>query len=517
MRRILVFALAGTFVLIALAPAASAHPLGNFTINHYDGLRLEPKRITDMAVIDSAEIPTAQATARVDANGDGQESPAERGTYAAQQCDALAGAVQVAINGSRSQFTVASSRFAYRPGAAGLRVSRLVCELTAPVNLAKLSAVTFNDSFASDRVGWHEVTAVGQGVELRRSPVPQRSISDALLHYPNDLLSSPLDVRTATISAMPGVGASTVSPGAGLVPRAGLIARMVDGVNNSFNTLVGRRHLTIGIMLTAIGLAMLLGASHAVMPGHGKTVMAAYIAGRQGSVRDAFVVGATVTATHTAGVLVLGIALSVSASLAGEAVLQWLGVASGLIVAGVGAGLLLNALRQRHHDARDHHVHAHAVALAPQRVLVGAGGPPTGEEPARHGHTHPHPHLHGHSHPHEQRGRRTSRRGLVGMGIAGGLVPSPSALVVLLAAIALGRAVFGVVLVVGYGIGMAATLTAAGLLLVKVRDRYQARPADSRGRLGRFGERWIAILPISTACVVMVVGLGLAARGLGLV
>lgn len=110
---------------------------------------------------------------------------------------------------------------------------------------------------------------------------------------------------------------------------------------------------------------------------------------------------------------------------------------------------------------------------------------------------------------------RLSRRSLVGIGIAGGLVPSPSALVILLSAIALGRTAFGVLLVIGYGLGMAATLTAAGVLLVKVRDRYQRLTLS--GRVGRLLRTWTAIAPYATALLVLVVGLGLIARNLSLV
>jgi nickel/cobalt transporter (NicO) family protein len=101
------------------------------------------------------------------------------------------------------------------------------------------------------------------------------------------------------------------------------------------------------------------------------------------------------------------------------------------------------------------------------------------------------------------------------MGIAGGLVPSPSALVVLLSAIALGRTAFGVVLVLAYGVGMASTLTLAGVLLVRLRDRYAERSSEGRGRT--FLRRWGRIAPFATAFLVVVVGLGLVVRSLALV
>jgi ABC-type nickel/cobalt efflux system permease component RcnA len=94
------------------------------------------------------------------------------------------------------------------------------------------------------------------------------------------------------------------------------------------------------------------------------------------------------------------------------------------------------------------------------------------------------------------------------MGVAGGLVPSPSALVVLLGATALGRAWFGVLLVLCYGIGMAITLTAAGLLLLRAQGVI-----ERRGWTLRRGRDLARLLPVGTASVVVLVGIGLVARG----
>jgi ABC-type nickel/cobalt efflux system permease component RcnA len=97
------------------------------------------------------------------------------------------------------------------------------------------------------------------------------------------------------------------------------------------------------------------------------------------------------------------------------------------------------------------------------------------------------------------------------MGFAGGMVPAPSALVVLLGAIALGRTWFGVVLVVAYGLGMAVTLTAAGLLLVRARRVLDVRAARRVGD-GRLAAV-VRVLPLATSSLIVVVGLYLAARG----
>src|SRR5207302_4288939 len=209
------------------------------------------------------------------------------------------------------------------------------------------------------------------------------------------------------------------------------------------HSLVSRHHLSVGFALVALAFAVALGAIHALAPGHGKTVMAAYLVGQRGSMRQAGLIGLTVTATHTAGVLALGLALSASSLIAPESLYPWLGLASGVLLAFIGIGLLRRAVRARRHR-HDHH--------------------------------------HGdHHHPVVEDVPPVRTRALVAMGFAGGLVPSPSALVVLLGAMALGRAWFGVVLVIAYGLGMAGTLTAAGALLLRARGVLDRRRGRVRG------------------------------------
>ena len=252
--------------------------------------------------------------------------------------------------------------------------------------------------------------------------------------------------------------------------------------------------------MLAVVLAAVLGASHAMLPGHGKTVMAAYLAGRRGTRRDALLVGATVTATHTTGVLVLGLGLSVATAVAADGVLSALGVISGLLVAGIGvgaAGVGGAAVRLR----RDRRIRCGSWLR-----LVTASGMDTGtgtDTDTGMG---------------TDMGTGTGRTLASGVGrwsasaSPAGLVPSPTALLVLLGAIGLGRTWFGVGLVLSYGLGMAATLTAAGLLLVVLRDRLdRVRFSD---RLRRRTAYLVAATPVLTALLVLVVGLGLAARSL---
>ena len=461
------------------ALAQPAHPLGNFSVNQSIGLKLSPDRVAVTAIVDLAELPTLQERPAVDANGDGKVGAAESAAYNTRICRAMAGAVALRVDGDRVRWSVRPAGFEYRPGSAGLHTSRISCAFDAAADLTRRAVVDVVNGYRADRIGWREITAAGHGVHIVNPPVPARSVSGSLRSYPTGLLGSPLDQRSARLQVEPGDGPSA---GAAIhVNRGDPVSRWVAEADRTLERLVGG-HLTPFVGVLAVLLALTLGAAHAALPGHGKTVMAAYIAGRRGRPRDAFTVGAIVTLTHTGGVLVMGLLLTATASLAGEVVLSWLGIASGVLVAAVGAAMLAGVLRSRVPAYDHHHGHSH--------------------DHDHHGHSHDHGH-HGHSHSHPSHQAR--RLSLVGMGIAGGLVPSPSALIVLLGAVGLGRTAFGVLLVLAYGVGMAAMLTAAGLVLVRVRDRWTSRPRRTLARLA-------ALAPTGTAALVLCVGLGLAGR-----
>ena len=492
--------------VLGVAPAADAHPLGNATVNHYDALELRPDEVLDRAVEDVAEIPTFQRKGDVDTDGDGTPSATERAAYAERRCAEMAATVRITVGGDRVRLRVLRSAYDERPGQVGLVAGRLECDLSGPARLDRATTVDVESTWDDDGIGWHEITAVGRGVELVGSPFPAESTSDALRSYPQDLLTSPLDVRRGTVQVRPGGGSSSYDAVKDL-PVAGPVARALDRLSREFNDTVGAESLTLGVGLLALLLSLALGAGHAFLPGHGKTIMAAYLVGRRGSLRDVVTVGATVTLTHTAGVLLLGLAITTSTAFAPATAEKYLGVVSGVIVALVGVGLLVSALRRRRSPVLS--------AAVRQPVTVGAPEPHDhhdhghshdhGHDHHGHGHDHGHPHGHGHSHG-------FGRGGLVGLGVAGGLVPSPSALLVLLAATALGRTWFGIALVLGYGIGMAVALSVAGLLLVRLRgrlDRWAGTRAFARA------DRLAAVLPVLTALLVLAVGTGLALRALG--
>jgi nickel/cobalt exporter len=502
-RRRIVATLGLAIVFVIAAPTiASAHPLGNFTINRYAGLLVGADHARIDYVVDSAEIPTFQELPTIDHDGNGAIGPAESRRYRASECRRLARKLQLVVDGAHVRLAVRTSGLALLPGQAGLQTLRLECRFGGPLaGSTSERTLTFHDENLADRVGWHEITARGDGATLDTSTVRTTSISKRLTAYPQDRLQSPLDERSARVAFTTGGAAA---PGLDSPLRHlpdNPVSRGFDSLTDAFTGSVGRRDLTVGIALVALAVGLLLGAIHAAVPGHGKTVMAAYLVGERGTLRDGLLIGLTVAATHTVGVLLLGLFLAASEAFAPESLYPWLTAASGVAFAALGVGILVRAVRRRR--------------LGPRALLDGHhhhGAFDGGHSHDDHDHHHDHAHENGHEHGgeaghnHEPKAA-LSRRELVTLGIAGGLVPTPSAIVVLLGASAIGRAWFGVLLVVAYGVGMATTLVAAGLLLGWARNRVDLRTKGDRVlRLASF-------LPIATAAIVITAGLMIMARG----
>lgn len=503
--------------------ATPAHPLGNFTVNYHTGLVLHRDHIDATVIVDRAEIAALQERPLIDTNHDNTLSESETGRYAQTSCTLLAGRLHLRTPAGPARWRPQASRLTWEPGEAGLKISRLTCTYTTPATLERGGDISAHTRYDTTRIGWREITVKGVGLRITGSRLPATSPTGELRRYPPDPLATPLDQRTAELHTTP----TTVTADTTTLPGTTAVARTADRIAGWFDALVARRELTVPVGFLALLLALVLGASHALLPGHGKTIMAAYLAGRRGTRRDAVTVGATVTLTHTAGVLILGLALPAATHLAGETVLAWLGITSGLIVTAIGLWLLTGALRNKpDHGHHHHHDHDHdhgprrerghqpAVTSSSGGLPAARTGPPATTSAATVTLTAPapgKPHSHassGHTHVHGTAGKA----GLIGMGIAGGLVPSPSALVVLLGAVALGRTAFGILLVVAYGLGMAATLTLAGLLLLHVKHRLKtASNIPKARRLLRTAAR---IGPVATSALVVLVGIGLTVRAL---
>ena len=238
-------------------------------------------------------------------------------------------------------------------------------------------------------------------------------------------------------------------------------------------------------ILTSLLIAAILGGLHAFTPGHGKTVVGAYLVGSRGTARHALLLGLIVTATHTLGVYLLGLGtLAASAWIVPERLFPWISVISGLLVVAVGASLATSRFRAAagHHHHHHHHAHDH--------------------DHDHHQHHHDHDHGHAHLPP---PGTPITIRSLVALGVSGGLLPCPSALVVMLGAIALGRVAFGLALIVGFSVGLASVLTAIGVVLVYARGLLERLPLD--GRFARYA-------PVASALVISLAGIAVVVEAL---
>jgi len=204
----------GRALLLALAvlsigpTAAFAHPLGNFTINHFAGLRIGTDRIALDVVIDRAEIPTFQERQRLDTNGDGTVAPAEIEAERQVACQALSSDLSLTVAGQRVGLDVAQAGLSFPPGAGGLSTMRLVCEYTASVatGASAGTAIAFEDRSFAERIGWREIVLLGDGVTLTGAPAATDpgGVSKRLTVYPTDLLTQPLNERSVFVTAVAG-------------------------------------------------------------------------------------------------------------------------------------------------------------------------------------------------------------------------------------------------------------------------------------------------------------------------
>jgi nickel/cobalt transporter (NicO) family protein len=451
MRRGLAGLVLAAGLLMLVAPGAAAHPLGNFTVSRFARLDVRPRLLVVEYAVDMAEIPTFQQRERIDANGDDELTPAEADAYALDQAGRILDGLTLTIDGEAVRPSVAEAAGGLGEGQGGLAILRLDIRFEASL-LAGTRRIRFVDGNDPDRAGWREIVATAScGASIAASTVPEASVSEGLRRYPPGRLSDPLDIRQATVE----VGPEAIAP----CPSPGAVAAPAPPPPGGFAGLVARERLSAGFVLVALLLAMGFGAIHALGPGHGKTVTAAYLAGTSGSgMRHAAVAGVAVALMHTASVLALGlVALAASSAFPAETVYPWIGLATGLAVAALGGWLLRTRLRER--------THAHARHAGAVGVLG--------------------------------RGR------LAGLAAAGGLLPSPAAVVVLTGAIALGRLAFGLVLVAAFSAGLALALVLVGGVAVKVRTFAE----------GRFPAAASAI-PLLSAAAVLGVGVFLTVRAI---
>ena len=554
------------FVLcVTVVEVVAAHPLGNFSISQYSALRVGQDSITLRYIVDMAEIPTFQEIQEtgIIPNGDDPNTQA----YLAKKILALRDGLSLEIGGRRLPLHADSKEIIFPAGAGGMPTLKIgvsyTARLPASANGLKFS-FNYRDGNFVGRAGWKEIiVAPAASVQIENSSVPASDRSAGLSNYPTDLLNTPpqdlearvvfsVPVITATlvgegksssladevntpVSSVPSRARRTTSdqpldqrvyvknvgegrdrplPKEATSPERSPAPNLESSIDNkvvqlqvnkqstprdSFTELIARKQLGWSVVLIALAVAVGLGAFHALEPGHGKTLVAAYLVGSRGTMKHALLLGLIVTAAHTSGVYLLGgITLYASQYIVPERLYPWLGVVSGVMITILGTVLLFQRFQSKgvghSHHHHDHEQHGH---------------PHDHEHGHPHHHSHAHGHDHGHRHAHDGHHHHdgtASLRELLTLGISGGIVPCPAALVVLLSAVSMNRVGFGLLLIVAFSAGLAAVLVGIGVLMVYARQSMSRFQSE-----GKWITHW---LPITSSAFIVMFGLALTWQAL---
>jgi ABC-type nickel/cobalt efflux system permease component RcnA len=553
-------------VCLWCAPRGFAHPMGNFSVNHYSKISLEREGIKISYIIDLAEIPTYQELQQGNVTANVSDPAVTR--FVAQRGTEFGRGLSLVVDGKRLPLRLLSSQVIFPPGAGGLPTMKMGFVYQAPYSPAagrSSAALEYADNNYPGHAGWKEIVAVGPAEYLIRSSVAQTDRSAGLSNYPTDLLNSPPQDLSAVIQfrypiTPANLGKETAGPSTALrsgstasrdrrddkllAPRVkvstteGLSSRperkrdqnpvaknasreandlssrlsrlavepersAVEGPavslppavaaplhlqanqqatpRNAFTELITTRSIGLWFLITAAFIALGLGALHALEPGHGKTIVAAYLVGSRGTARHAFLLGLIVTASHTAGVFALGaITLYASRYIVPEQLYPWLGVFSGLTIAGLGGYMFLRRWSglDLDHSHTSGQLHSHWFR-SPSKGAAVAPAP-------------------------AENGKSVSLYQLFALGITGGIIPCPAALVVLLSAFALHRVGLGFFLIIAFSLGLASVLIGFGMLMVYGR-RFMGRLQVD----GSLTTRW---LPVASAAFMTVLGAAIAVR-----
>jgi nickel/cobalt transporter (NicO) family protein len=550
-RAVLVLAL--TALASACGPSRAdtvASLLGNFTINQYCGLRLADDAVSLHYTIVFGQLPALRELHAADTDGDGVTSQAERDAYAARLAPGFAQQLQLTVDGMSIPLHVVqwSTSLPTEQGGFSLRLDVDYVGTLPPDSSAGDHTLAFANQNYAGRVGWQEIVVEAvPAIKVFATDAFSTSLTAGLTNAVTAMpATGPLNERTVKLRFTRGAapaGAKLLPARPGSVPLQVAaqapapapaasnpwLQRQTRRLIDTISTPVVPLHVAILAMLAAL----LLGALHALSPGHGKTVVGAYLIGSRATPRHALFLGLTVTITHTLGVFALGFAtLFASRYVMPERLFPVLGLASGLIVLGMGVVLLV----QRWPAVRLPRLPGSVPAeTAPPSSITARAFRPVERAPSgyfrgslvmayadgshhhagvRHvhdGHHHPHGHSgtgdglvmhsHGgpiHSHlPPGAGGEKVTWRSLLALGISGGMIPCPSAMVLLLAAIALNKVGYGLLLVIAFSVGLAMTLTAVGMTLLYARNRIPRLAADAS---------WPQWLPVLSAAAIVAIG-----------
>jgi ABC-type nickel/cobalt efflux system permease component RcnA len=557
----------GIFFGIALAlflvsRSAFAHPMGNFSVNHYGKIKVGQSSVEILYLVDMAEIPTYQEMRQFPIT----TTPDDPGDmhYLDGQSTRLKEGLTLEIDGQNVGLDTVSRQMTFAGGAGGLPTMKLSFVFRGKFAASGAHKLSYADNNYPGHAGWKEIVVIGDGSTILGSTAPDVDRSQELTDYSTDLLNSPpqqlaalvnfktavtelemgssvasanipkklaplppatrraLPARESQRSATP---ASADSNGkrsngnrsnpiewsrdapsfvsAGSLRSAPLARNKPQNTPRSrFTELISTQgKLGFWVLLSAALIAAGLGALHALEPGHGKTIVAAYLVGSRGTARHAVLLGFVVTAAHTAGVYLLGIVtLYASRYIVPEQLYPWLGAISGLSVTGLGVFIFLRHWSgengEHTHTAGEQHSHWFLSVLKLKTLKRGTlkeAKPQSSiqnQEP-----------LSSETGQGERCG--VSLRELCVLGVTGGIVPCPAALVVLLSAFSLHRIGFGLFLITAFSLGLAGVLVVVGLTMVYTK-RFMARRVRGEGSIVRY-------LPLLSSAFMMVLGVGIAA------
>jgi nickel/cobalt exporter len=470
-----------------------AHPMGNFSVSHYARIELTGAGAHIRYILDLAEIPTFQLLQewKLDAGSPREELERRAGVQAGEWARSL----KIEVGGRAVTPHVEHAAIAVDKGAGGMPILRVTADMTVD---AAPGTLQYNDGNYPDRAGWKEIViAAGSDARLDRATPATPDRSKQLTAYPQDPLSAPPQDLNATAtwrSAAPAVvteaapaseasaPTSPIAPGQtapGTVVRGDYLSRMLQ-----------QGEVGWGMMLAGMVVAFGLGAVHALSPGHGKTIVAAYLVGTRGTPKHAIFLGGMVTFTHTISVFFLGLTtLFLSQYVLPEKIFPVLGAISGLSIVWIGATLFFKRLRAAGGHAHDHH-HHHGHDHSHDGTLV-------------------HDHGDGHYHSHVPEGD-VSMSSLIALGASGGLVPCPSALVLLLSSVALGRVALGLTLLVAFSAGLAIVLMSIGLVVLYAKHLLPDRENTARNV-------WFRYLPVASAGIITCAGILMTGIALGVI
>ncbi|MGA2737417.1 MAG: hypothetical protein ABSG65_08190 [Bryobacteraceae bacterium] len=486
-------------LLFVLAVTLCAHPMGNFSVSHYARIEVSGGGAEIRYVLDLAEIPSFQLLQQWGLSADSPRNLLD--AKAAAQAREWVRNLSLACDGRTVFPRFAGATLALTPGAGGAPVMRITSTLKLAVAAGSLS---YEDRNYPERAGWKEVVvAAGPGASIERASQDDTDRSQALTAYPADPTVAPpqdLKASVAWVAAGP-VVARKAPPKIVPVPPAATPARTTSPVppqpsapgtvvrGDFLSRLLHRGDIGLGLILLGMAVAFGLGCMHALSPGHGKTIVAAYLVGSRGTFKHAIFLGGMVTFTHTISVFFLGLTtLFLSQYVLPEKIFPVLGAISGLSIVWIGGMMLYKRARRLR-----------------------------GSQPHHHDHTHAHDHEHHHTHDHHERGPHTHTHvpegditlgSLMALGASGGLVPCPSALVLLLSSIALGRVGLGLLLLIAFSSGLAVVLMGIGVLVLYAKhflpdsQKTAAHPA-------------FRIIPVLSAALIVCIGLLMTGVSLG--